>query len=123
MKIERKNIEQRHSKVWQELKEGFRYAAGFAPIRDVLLIFALVNLVAMPYVVLMPVLQRMCCTADPVCLDTSWAACGLGALGEPYIGIPKSVRGLIKRIPIAVTLFGSALMVFSISRFMFYPWA
>jgi MFS family permease len=120
MKIERKNIEPRQSKVGQELKEGFRYAAGFAPIRDVLLIFALVNLVGMPYVVLMPVFAEDVLHGGPSVYGYLMGGVGLGALGGAvYLASRTSVRGLIKRIPIAVVLFGSALMVFSFSRVMF----
>jgi MFS family permease len=42
---------------------------------------------------------------------------GLGALtGAVYLASRKNVRGLIQRIPVAVILFGSALMAFSFSR-------
>jgi MFS family permease len=120
MKIERKNVEQRQSKVWQELKEGFQYAAGFAPIRDVLLIFALVNLVGMPYVVLMPVFAEDVLHGGPSMFGYLMGGVGLGALtGAVYLASRKNVRGLIKRLPVAVTLFGSALMVFSFSRVVF----
>ncbi len=38
-----------------EMKEGWSYVAGFLPIRTILLLFALVSLMGMPFVVLMPV--------------------------------------------------------------------
>lgn len=120
MKIERKHTAQRHAKVWTELKEGFRYAAGFAPIRDILLIFALVNLVGMPYVVLMPVFARDILHGGPSAFGYLMGSAGLGALlGAMYLASRKNVRGLIKRVPIAVTLFGVALIAFSISRVLY----
>ena len=120
MKIERKNTAQRHSKVWTELKEGFRYAAGFAPIRDILLIFALVNLVGMPYVVLMPVFAKDILHGGPSAFGYLMGSVGLGALlGAMYLASRKNVRGLIKRVPIAVALFGVALIAFSISRVLY----
>lgn len=120
MKIERKNIEQRQLKVWEELKEGFQYTVGFAPIRDVLLIFALVNLVAMPYVVLMPIFADDVLHGGASMFGYLMGGVGLGALtGAIYLASRKNVRGLIKRIPVAVVLFGSALMVFSFSRIVF----
>jgi MFS family permease len=120
MKIEQKNIEQRQLKIWQELKEGFQYAAGFAPIRDVLLIFALVNLVGMPYVVLMPVFAEGVLHGGPSLFGYLMGGVGMGAIGgAAYLASRKNVRGLITRIPIAVILFGSALMAFSISRVTF----
>ena len=38
-----------------ELREGFRYAASFAPIRAILLLLALVSFIGVPYTVLMPI--------------------------------------------------------------------
>jgi len=117
MRIEPRNAPARRSKLWEELKEGFGYAGGFAPIRDVLLIFALVNLVGMPYVALMPVFAKDVLHGGPGLFGYLMGAVGLGALGGAvYLASRKSVRGLVKRLPIAVTLFGSALMVFAMSR-------
>jgi MFS family permease len=121
MKIERKNVKPRHSKVWQELKEGFRYASDFAPIRDILLIFALVNLTGMPYTVLMPVFAKDVLHGGPGTLGFLMGSIGLGALGGAvYLASKKSVLGLGKMIPIATVIFGSALMVFSTSRMLFF---
>jgi len=39
------------------------YAFGFLPIRNILLLLAVVSLVGMPYTVLMPVFARMYFTA------------------------------------------------------------
>ena len=44
----------RGGNVLGQLREGFTYAARFAPIRKVLMLLALVSLVGMPYTVLMP---------------------------------------------------------------------
>jgi len=121
MKIERKKVKPRNSKVWQELKEGFRYAAGFAPIRDILLIFALFNLVGMPYTVLMPVFAKDLLHGGPSTFGFLMGGTGLGALGGAvYLASKNSVLGLDKMIPIAATIFGIALMVFSLSRVLFF---
>ena len=120
MKINRKDINLRKSKTWQELKEGFRYASGFPPIRDVLLIFALVNLAGMPYTVLMPVFAKDVLHGGPSALGFLMGSIGLGALGGAiYLASRKSVLGLGKMIPIAMAIFGSGLMAFSISKFLF----
>jgi MFS family permease len=120
LKIKKKDIPHRQSRILQELKEGFQYAAGFAPIRDVLLIFALVNLVAMPYVVLLPVFAKDVLNGGPRLFGYLMGGVGLGAvMGAAYLASRKNVRGLIRRIPFAVALFGSSLMVFSFSRSVF----
>jgi MFS family permease len=121
MKIEQKNIKPHNSKVLQELKEGFRYALDFAPIRDILLIFALVNLTGMPYMVLMPVFAKDVLHGGPSTLGFLMGSTGLGALtGALYLASRKSVLGLGKKIPIAATVFGSALIIFSFSRLLFF---
>ena len=117
MKIDGRKVRPGRSKAWKDLKEGFRYASGFAPIRDILLIFSLVNLVGMPYTVLMPVFARDVLHGGPSALGFLMGSIGLGAMGGAvYLASKKSVLGLGRMIPIATTIFGSALMGFSISR-------
>ena len=121
MKIERKNVKPRTSKVWQELREGFGYAVGFAPIRDILLIFALINLVGMPYMVLMPVFAKDVLHGGSSALGFLMGCTGLGALGGAvFLASRRSVLGLGKMIPIAATIFGSSLILFSFSRLLFF---
>jgi MFS family permease len=121
MKIERKNVKPHTSKVWQELREGFGYAAGFRPIRDILLIFALINLVGMPYILLMPVFAKDVLHGGPSALGFLMGCTGLGALGGAvFLASRKSVLGLGKMIPIAATIFGSSLILFSFSRLLFF---
>ncbi len=121
MEVERKGVKPRMSKVWQELREGIRYAIGFAPIRDILLIFALVNLVGMPYVTLMPVFAKDVLHGGPSTLGFLMGCVGLGALGGAvFLASRKSVLGLGKMIPIAATIFGLSLAVFSFSRQLYF---
>jgi len=49
MRMKPKENKARETGAWQGLKEGFTYAFGFAPIRSVLLLLALVSLMGMPY--------------------------------------------------------------------------
>ena len=121
MKIVPKKVKPRNSKVLQELKEGFRYAVGFAPIRDILLIFTLINLVGMPYTVLMPVFAKDVLHGGPDAFGFLMGATGMGALGGAfYLASRKSVLGLDGMIPIAASVFGLTLMVFSFSRIFYF---
>src|SRR6185312_8222784 len=45
----------RDADIFEQLREGWNYVVRFAPIRNTLLLLALVSLVGMPYTVLMPV--------------------------------------------------------------------
>ena len=117
MRIPPKNMTQRRSRVWEGLKEGFAYVSGFAPIRSILLLLALVSIMGMPYMVLMPVFAKKVLQGGPHAFGFLTAAGGLGALlGALYLASRSTIIGLEKRILLAVTLFGSGLVAFSFSR-------
>jgi MFS family permease len=100
-----------------QLREGWRYAAGFAPIRAVLLLLAIVSLVGMPYTVLMPVFANDILHGGPNTLGLLMAASGVGALtGALLLAARKSVLGLGKFIPMTAAAFGAGLIAFSYSR-------
>ena len=100
-----------------ELRDGFRYAFGFAPIRTVLLLLALVSLMGMPYTVLMPLMAGGVLHGGPHTLGFLMGATGVGALcGAVYLASRSSVLGLGRLIPLASGLFGAGLVAFSLSR-------
>jgi MFS family permease len=104
-------------KVLPELREGWAYVAGSAPIRTILLLLALVSLVGMPYTVLMPVFASTVLHGGPHTLGFLMAATGVGALlGALFLANRRTVLGLGKIIPIAAALFGAGLIGFSLSR-------
>jgi MFS family permease len=103
--------------VLHELKEGFNYAFGFAPLRYFILLLALVSLIGMPYSVLMPVFARNILGGGSLTLGFLMASAGAGALtGAIYLASRKTVRGLGKIIPLSTALFGFGLITFSLSR-------
>jgi MFS family permease len=97
-----------------ELREGWRYAMRFAPIRAVLLLLALVSLMGVPYTVLMPVVAGEVLHGGAHTLGFLMAASGLGALtGALYLASRRSVLGLGRLIALAAIVFGAALIAFS----------
>ncbi|HEY4588399.1 MAG TPA: MFS transporter [Thermoanaerobaculia bacterium] len=107
----------KESKVLHELREGWRYVAGSAPIRSILLLLALVSLVGMPYTVLMPVFASTVLHGGPHTLGFMMAAVGVGALsGAVFLANRRTVLGLGKIIPMMSALFGAGLIGFSLSR-------
>ncbi len=115
IRSEKRNIQ--GSQVWQGLKEGFSYAFGFAPIRSILLLLALVSFMGMPYTVLMPVFAGKILHGGPQALGFLLGATGVGALaGAIYLASRKSVLGLGRIIVIASSIFGIGLIAFSLSR-------
>lgn len=118
MKLERRPPPAgRRPPVWRELKEGVRYAAGFAPIHALLLLIGLVSLVGVPFTVLMPVFATDVLHGGAHTLGLLMSALGVGALGGAlFLAARRSVRGLGRIILAAVTLFALSLVAFGLSR-------
>ncbi|HEY0760386.1 MAG TPA: MFS transporter [Acidisarcina sp.] len=100
-----------------QLKEGWIYVAESAPIRNILLLFALVSLMGMPFVVLMPIFAAQVLHGGPHTMGFLMAAMGLGSLASAIsLVLRKSVRGLLRMLPIASAIFGTGLMLFGLSH-------
>jgi MFS family permease len=105
----------------KEIKEGFRYSFGFAPIRSILLLLGLVSLVGMPYLVLMPVFAKDILHGGAHTLGFLMASAGIGALvGGIYLASRKSVLGLGKILTFATAIFGLGLIIFAFSKNLYF---
>jgi MFS family permease len=114
MRIPPRGLAARPSRVLADFKEGLRYAAGFAPIRSVLLLLAVVSLMGTPYTVLLPVIAREVLGGGASTLGILTAASGLGALcGAVYLASRRSVVGLGRVIVGSTAVFGLGLIAFS----------
>jgi MFS family permease len=103
--------------LFTDLKEGFKYAFGFPPIRSILLLLALVSIMGMPYAVLMPIFARDILHGGPHTMGFLMGSVGAGALiGAMYLASRRSVIGLDKVISLAAGTFGLGLILFSFSR-------
>jgi MFS family permease len=101
----------------EELRDGFRYVTGFAPVRSSLLLLALVSTMGMPYTVLMPAVASGVLGGGPNTLGILMTAAGVGALGGAlYLAARRSVVGLGRVIAIAACTFGGSLVLFGLSR-------
>jgi len=110
------NIKRHAASMVEQLKEGWAYVSTFVPIRIILLLFALLSLMGMPFVVLMPVFAAQVLHGGPHTLGFLMAALGVGALISALsLVVRKSVRGLLKMIPIAAAIFGIGLVSFGYS--------
>jgi MFS family permease len=105
------------SSMLDQLKEGWTYVSSFAPIRTILQLFALISLMGMPFVVLMPVFAAQVLHGGPHTLGFLMGALGVGALASALsLVLRKSVRGLLKMIPISAAVFGIGLIAFGLSH-------
>lgn len=117
MKIQPRKIRPAAEPVLRELKDGLSYAFGFAPIRAIIILLALINLVGMPYTILMPIFAKDILKGGPHTLGFLMAAVGVGALiSAVYLASRKSARGLGQLIAWSCGIFGAGLVAFSFSR-------
>lgn len=104
-------------RIFRELKEGFDYAFGFAPIRHILFLLTIVSLTGMSYQVLMPVYASEVLMGGSETYGFLMGAAGLGALaGAVYLASRNTVLGLGRLIPAATMLLGAGLLILSFSR-------
>lgn len=100
-----------------ELRAGFQYVTGFAPVGALLTQVALVSIMGMPYAVLMPVIAGEVLRGGPNTLGLLMTATGAGALlGTVYLASRHTVLGLGKVIVAATVTLSLGLIAFSFSH-------
>jgi MFS family permease len=103
-------------RLWHDLKEGYSYAFGFAPIRYILLQLGLMSFMGMAYAVLMPIFAKDILHGGPHTLGFLMAASGIGALtGSVYLASRQTILGLGRLIAYASVIFGMGIIAFSLS--------
>lgn len=117
MRIHTPPVRRKVTSTFTEMKEGWAYVSSFLPIRTILMLFALVSLMGMPFVVLMPIFAARVLHGGPHTLGFLMGAMGVGALISALsLAARKSVRGLIRMIPIAAAVFGAGVIGFGLSH-------
>jgi MFS family permease len=102
-----------------QLKEGWAYVSGFAPVRTILLLFAIVSLMGWPFTVLMPIFAGNILHGGPHTLGFLMGGVGIGALVSAIsLALRKSVLGLGRMIPIATASLGVGLILFGMARIL-----
>ncbi len=108
-----------HVGILEHVLEGWRYVFGFRPIRSLMLQLGWLCLVAMPFTVLMPVFADRILGGGPHTLGFLMTASGVGALsGALWLAGRRSVVGLGRVILINTVVFGSGLIGFALSRWL-----
>jgi MFS family permease len=116
MQLPARDVRHHPARMWHGMMEGFRYSFGFAPIRTILLLLALVSFMGMPYTVLMPIFASDILQGGPYALGFLSAASGVGALvGALVLASRRTVLGLGNAIVISTLLFGVGLIGFALS--------
>jgi len=117
MRLDAPAVRREPKSTFAEMKEGWTYVSGFVPIRIILMLFAAVSLMGMPFVVLMPVFAATVLHGGAHTLGFLMGSMGVGALISALsLAARRSVRGLIRMIPIAAAVFGLGLIGFGLSH-------
>jgi MFS family permease len=97
--------------------EGFDYVWRTGPVRSLLFLLGLISLIAMPYVVLMPIFADQILHGGARGLGMLMGASGIGALiGALGLAARQGVRGLGRVVAFSAAGFGASLILFSWSR-------
>jgi MFS family permease len=116
MRVQRKPARPRGAML-DELRAGYQYVAGFAPVRTALTLLAIVATMGMPYTVLMPIIATNVLHGGPHTLGFLMTASGAGAVvGALYLASRQSVVGLGRIMMFATMCFGAGLIVFGLAR-------
>jgi MFS family permease len=117
MRITIPQIQRKHGSTFNDLKEGWAYVSSFVPIRVILSLFALISLMGIPFVVLMPIFAARVLAGGPHTLGFLMGSVGVGAVTAALsLAARRSVRGLLRVIPMAAVVFGIGLIGFGLSH-------
>ena len=118
MHVHARKLPAMETPMMERLREGWEYVSGFAPVRTILLLFALISLMGMPFTVLMPIFAAEVLHGGAHTLGFLMGALGAGALaGAVVLAMRASVLGLGRLIAISSTIFGAGLVAFAFSHF------
>jgi MFS family permease len=99
------------------ISEGFAYAFGHPATRDMLILFAGMSLVGVPYIVLLPVFARDVLGGDARTLGVLTSCAGLGAFaGALSLAARDSLAGIGRGVVRATGALGLVLVMFAASR-------
>jgi MFS family permease len=118
MHVPKKEIARKETRMFRELKDGFDYTFGFAPIKHLIILLAVVNLMGSSYQVLMPVFAKEILHGGSDTFGFLMGAAGIGALlGAAYLASRESILRLGRIIPASATLFGVGLIMLAYTNF------
>jgi MFS family permease len=117
MRVAAQDLKRHTGSMLEQLQEGWAYVTGFAPIRIILLLFAIVSLMGWPFSVLMPIFAGKILGGGPHTLGFLMGAVGVGAvISAISLAVRRSVLGLGRMIPLSAGAFGVGLILFGVSR-------
>jgi len=119
MHIKPLDIRRNAASMLEQMREGWDYVRTFRPIRTILLLFAVINLMGYPYSVLLPVFASQVLHGGAATLGWLAGASGIGAVVSGFsLAMRKSSEGLARMLQISVAILGGSLFLFGLSHTM-----
>ena len=120
MKLNPAQILNNKVNILKDVKEGIGYVFNCIPMRYIILLLVLANLLAVPYTVLLPAFAKDLLTGGSSIYGFLVGASGFGALlGALYLASLETPEKIGKLIPRSAIIFGIGLIIFSFSRIYF----
>jgi MFS family permease len=117
--LQPRELRTHHRHVLVDLREGLSYTLGFTPLRELLLLAAVVSLLGIPYTVLMPVFARDLLHGGPNTLGFLMGGIGVGAVvGALMLAARRTVIGLGRWIVVAGLGFCIVISIFALSKWV-----
>jgi len=103
-----------------EMKEGFSYMAGHIPIRDLLLVAAMISFFSMTFPVLLPVFATDILGGGSHTFGLLVSSSGAGAfIATIFLAMREDIKGLGRIMNIAIYALAGGLIVFSFSKTLY----
>ncbi len=119
MNLKYNSKQKREANIFEQLKEGARYAFGFLPIRTLLMMIGMISFFGMPFLVIIPAYVREILHGSSQTMGFLMSSFGAGALlSAIYMAARKSVLGLGKVLTLCCLLFSIGIITIA-----YVPWS
>ncbi|HOK93907.1 MAG TPA: MFS transporter, partial [Spirochaetota bacterium] len=113
------NTLKNRSNLFSEIKEGFAYARGQSPVRELLLLVSLISFFALTFPVLLPIFASEVLKGNSHTFGFLVSSAGAGAFcATLYLASRKNINGLVNVVKFALFVLSFAFIVFSFSKFV-----
>ncbi len=117
MRIRPMEVGRATATMFEQMREGWDYVRTFAPIRTILLLFAMLSVMGYSYQVLLPIFAGDVLHGNATTLGWLTGASGIGALTSAIsLAVRKTVVGLTRMLQISAAMLGTALILFGLSH-------
>lgn len=106
-------------RVFADMKDGFRYASGFTPVKELLMLVAVISFFGLTFPVLLPVFASDILHGNSHTFGFLVSSAGAGAFTATlYLASRKSIIGLGRVVNVALFTLSAGFIVFSFSEYL-----